>query len=276
MNYFNTEANGGMPVENNDLRFVDDAIREALKGSVSAFGQFADLVILSGCVRTVSSGTVTVTPGYVSLFGQILYFAGQSYAFVEGANEVMRLRTVFLPGGEKVYLNGAIVQTWERRTVEIYVTMEAPEAGQARFHRNFGPLGIPAKSVLDFIKDNTNRVVAYKTRSSKSFAASEVTVDDLEHTITEKGVYKVLYASDLELPASSEILLSIKKNASNASTFSAKLTYNNSAITTYQVVSFFATNVSCEVGDILKVTAQNAGSGTAAVRNNQFEVVRIG
>jgi hypothetical protein len=120
------------------------------------------------------------------------------------------------------------------------------------------------------------KVVSYLTDSSTSFASTAVDIITAGgFTITENGVYRMLYCADSDVPSGSTVYVNLKKNASTASTFSAKLYVNNNAETISHPICIFATNITCIVGDILQVEASSS-SGTGVLRNNQLEIVKIG
>lgn len=71
MNKLNTADNGGMPFEEDDIRWWDAGYRDAFKGLIS----FLDLNVgLSGLTKTIDgSNMLTVSEGYVALDGEILH-----------------------------------------------------------------------------------------------------------------------------------------------------------------------------------------------------------
>jgi len=73
MNKLDTSNNGGMPIELDDLEWLDDGYRDAWIGLMSQFGITPETsFILSGCVVTISGSIYTTTAGYICLNGEIL------------------------------------------------------------------------------------------------------------------------------------------------------------------------------------------------------------
>lgn len=77
MNKLQTNYNGKMPFELDDLRWMDDAYREAFYGFASAFGiTEADSFKLSGCEVTISvngnNNDYICTSGYIYFKGEVL------------------------------------------------------------------------------------------------------------------------------------------------------------------------------------------------------------
>lgn len=128
MNNFKTTADGGMPLVLNDFRFIHDSHLQALKGIVSAFGvENQTAVILSGCERTVVSGTVTISSGYISLGGEICFVPSHSYPVPSVGNfEYWVLNVSFDSAGLKLYKNTDSNETYEERTGKINVSNVVP------------------------------------------------------------------------------------------------------------------------------------------------------
>jgi hypothetical protein len=124
MNQFVTTANGGMPLYNDDFRFIDSANREALKALVGLNkGLFTAPAgfILWGCNITKVANDISVTEGAIALQGEILYvpaqlfpnpkilFPANNYAFW------FTLATSFDPTGNKEYFDASTHDTYQLR-----------------------------------------------------------------------------------------------------------------------------------------------------------------
>lgn len=129
MNNFKTTADGGMPLVLNDFRFINDSQLQALKGIVSVFGVTDQTaVILSGCERTILSGTVTIASGYISLGGEICFVPSHSYPVPSVGNfEYWVLNVSFDTAGLKLYKNTDSNETYEERTGKINVSNVVPD-----------------------------------------------------------------------------------------------------------------------------------------------------
>ncbi len=128
MNNLKTIALGGMPYNLDDMRWVDAGVREAFKGIMSAFNvNLNEVFILSGCVRSVVSGTASITEGYVSIGGEVCKVPAHSYAVATGSDkEYWSLVTSFDVTGQKVYQNSAIEDTYEIRQAKVVVGATLP------------------------------------------------------------------------------------------------------------------------------------------------------
>lgn len=123
MNKLNTIAIGGHPIELDDLRWMDESYRNAFFGILSAFGiSPAETFVLSGCVKTITGSTVTVTEGYLSIAGEVLFLPAQSYAVPSGVDEdYFELDISYDPTGLETFENGTPHNTYEIRNAKISV-----------------------------------------------------------------------------------------------------------------------------------------------------------
>ncbi|MEI6489344.1 MAG: hypothetical protein WCP52_10290 [Bacteroidota bacterium] len=117
MNRVKSTANGGFPVVLNDLRFNEQATRDAFYGLLSAFGiNTPDCFILSGC--QLISGVWQ--EGWVAINNEILKFDSCSYvAPATGYLLCWDLDISYDSAGNKVFRDGSSVQTYEVRKAKI-------------------------------------------------------------------------------------------------------------------------------------------------------------
>ena len=105
MNKLITTNNGGFPLKLDDFRFIDEANRTSLKAIMSAFGvDNMTVILLSGCTRSVATGTVTISEGYISIGGEICYVPSHSYsAPTSSQKEYWVINTAFDNAGLKSF-----------------------------------------------------------------------------------------------------------------------------------------------------------------------------
>ena len=72
MNKLLSNINGGIDFTWDDIRWEQDAVREAFAGLLSAFGNDPKGFIISGCERHVGPTTITWSAGWIFLNGEIL------------------------------------------------------------------------------------------------------------------------------------------------------------------------------------------------------------
>ncbi len=127
MNRLVTTDLGGFPAFLNDIRYLDDAIREVLTGNALAWGDPAGYYILQGCEKTdiVGPGGIPqyqIAAGYVVLAGEVyrvnphvvsalLPTPGFTYHWVVVES--------FAPDGDKTFKDGSSHQTHLNRRAKV-------------------------------------------------------------------------------------------------------------------------------------------------------------
>lgn len=145
MNNLKTTDTGGFPLVLDDLRWQHEAYKEAFKGILSAFGiSPTQTFILSGCVRTVDVGTVTVTEGYVCIEGEVYYMPEQVYAETVDT-EYFAVNVTYDPAGLKLFQDASSHDTYEIRQAQILVS-DTPPAEHTT--------PIEAQTIFEVIQDN--------------------------------------------------------------------------------------------------------------------------
>ena len=128
MNLLKTLDNGGFPLVLDDFRWIDTGYREAFKAIMSPLGiANSTAVILSGCVRSVAAGTVSITAGYVSIGGEICVFPAQSYPEPGGGmHEYFDMELSYEPAGLKVFQSTLPYDTYQYRKGKITIASSVP------------------------------------------------------------------------------------------------------------------------------------------------------
>lgn len=120
MNKLKTTQNGGFPFVLDDLKWMDDSYREGIAGILSAFELNPnDTIILSGCVKTSSGTTVTVTEGFLFLNREILYFPGGNLTLNHPASVYFDLDVAYDSSGNKLFEDATTNQTYEVRRAKL-------------------------------------------------------------------------------------------------------------------------------------------------------------
>jgi len=120
MNKLQTNYNGKMPFELDDLRWMDDAYREAFYALLSAFGIAPeDSFKLSGCVVTVNGNVYTTTAGYISLNGEILKVNAHSITKSLLHSVYWVLDVAYDIAGNEIFEDGNSHDTYEVRTAKL-------------------------------------------------------------------------------------------------------------------------------------------------------------
>lgn len=162
MNQLITTNNGGFPFVLNDLRFDQQAVRDAFVGLLSAYGiTTADSFILSGCESFVGGGGVYL-PGWIFLAGEILKFDGAPITSSPGSVAVWDVDVSYDAAGDKRMENGTTVQTYQVRKAKIILVPTGSAGGYLAY------AGTPTwsqKMVSYIVLDNPASELAEKIKN---------------------------------------------------------------------------------------------------------------
>lgn len=87
MKTFNTNELGGMKVWFKDLRFMEQTHKEAFEAIMKPYALLHEVIILSGCERTVDEGDVTIADGFVLYAGEICKVNSHTYPAPTGEDD---------------------------------------------------------------------------------------------------------------------------------------------------------------------------------------------
>lgn len=118
MNRLKTNQSGGFPFVLDDLRFLDNAYRQAFTNIAYAIS-LSDC-ILWGCDLSDDGTDITVTEGAVWLNGEILHVPEQTITYVPGHNYFLRLSASYDPNGLKTFADSNLYDTYELRVAELF------------------------------------------------------------------------------------------------------------------------------------------------------------
>lgn len=121
MNKFITTDVGGLPIVLDDFRFIDDSVREAFFGIVTAWGVTnEESYILSGCEITLGVN-ISVAAGYVVIQGEVYKFNAQSITGSAPSGEEVTFvpSTAFDSAGNKTFDSGGTFDTYQLRTAAL-------------------------------------------------------------------------------------------------------------------------------------------------------------
>lgn len=128
MNRLKTSDQGGFPLRLDDLRWMDNAYKEAFKGIMSSFGVIDQKVILlSGCERTVNNNMITISSGFISIAGEIYAVSEQTYNNPISSLEYWEVNVQYDAAGLKQFLDNTTHETYEIRTARIAVGPSVPQ-----------------------------------------------------------------------------------------------------------------------------------------------------
>lgn len=131
MNKLITTNNGGFPLELDDIRFEQDAIRDAFYGLISGFGIApADSFILSGCQVTGSPVPgAAYSAGYLCLNGEVFKVdAATLPAQAGGEVYYWDAEVTYDTAGNEQFESGTSYNTYQVRKAKVYSGVQTPGA----------------------------------------------------------------------------------------------------------------------------------------------------
>jgi len=153
MNKLKTDINAaGFPFVLDDLRWIDDGLRDAFKSIFAAYGE---QFIISGCELTWNpiSLTWSCTEGYIYFDGEILYCPGGTAVQDETHTAVFDLEVIYDINGNKQFGNSEFHNTYEIRRAKFYAVDPNETTGKLiattakRLHE------VIANSIADNVED---------------------------------------------------------------------------------------------------------------------------
>lgn len=108
--------NGGMPLEGDDFRWEQDAIRDAMKGMLHYYAQpTSGHLILSGCAISFASGNASVTEGYVCINFEVCYVPAHTVAVASLAASSLKIVETYDAAGLEVFADSVSRDTYAIR-----------------------------------------------------------------------------------------------------------------------------------------------------------------
>ena len=111
--------NGGMPLHGDDFRWIQDGVKDGIKGLVHLFASpYNGNIVLSGCAASYIAGNLSLTPGYVSIDYEVCYFPGATITVPSGGAS-LKLSITYDTGGLDVFADLVSRNTYEIRTCQL-------------------------------------------------------------------------------------------------------------------------------------------------------------
>lgn len=175
MNKLLTNFNGGVGLDLDDIRYEQDAVRDALNGILSGFGydiatntiKASDSFIISGCTITPVFGIYIISAGYIAFKGEVLKV--DAHAVVAAGVGVVNywdVEVTYDSNGAENTEAGAPINQYEVRKGKVgigvapanYMPMYASRLATKVFDlinalNYFAPQGVPA---IAFVGDTGN------------------------------------------------------------------------------------------------------------------------
>lgn len=105
-----------MPLEGDDFRWEQDAIRDALKGILHYYAlPTSGHLILSGCAISFASGTASITEGYVCINFEVCYVPAHSASVASLAASSLKIVETYDASGLEVFADSVSRDTYAIR-----------------------------------------------------------------------------------------------------------------------------------------------------------------
>jgi hypothetical protein len=130
MRRLKTEDLGGLPIALDDLRWIEEGVKDALKGIVN-YADPTEILIISGCEyspdRIDDLGEIVMTEGYILFDGEIFKVPATTQSLT-GGNTLFYwdLKTTYDVAGNVVFENSSINDIYEIREFEIKQASSLP------------------------------------------------------------------------------------------------------------------------------------------------------
>lgn len=110
-------STGGHRFRNDDLLLLQEAYTMGFAALMSSITSTTPIFVVSGCVATVASGTLSITSGFIAIDGELLYHPGTSMPY-NGANYyVWEVMSVL--GAPRQYFDLTTHPTQDDRTAQV-------------------------------------------------------------------------------------------------------------------------------------------------------------
>jgi hypothetical protein len=130
MDKFNpVKYNGGMPITQDDLEFIQNASRDGFKGVLSALMRNYDKGQISGTKITDAGDHWHVAEGYVFYSSELWYVPAHDVTKVSGTLLYFIPDNSWNSNGNKTYENSDVHDTWQIRRMKLSVLTSPPADG---------------------------------------------------------------------------------------------------------------------------------------------------
>lgn len=114
MNRLKTEINGKFPLFLNDARWIEEGIKDGLKGILNSFND-GDPFIIFGCEISSNAPIYSCTPGYVFMNGEVYYCTGGDVSLGVDNTLIFEEEISYDPAGLKLFGSGVSHDTYQIR-----------------------------------------------------------------------------------------------------------------------------------------------------------------
>lgn len=145
-----------MPLEGDDFRWEQDAIRDALKGILHYYAlPTSGHLILSGCAIGFASGNASITEGYVCINFEVCYVPAHTVPVSSLANSSLKIVETYDPTGLEVFADSVSRDTYAIRRALISdglagsneIVLSAPTRLEDRLNQSVSAMTSPVTAL---------------------------------------------------------------------------------------------------------------------------------
>lgn len=187
MNKLQTNYDGGMPLELDDIRWEDAAVREALKGIMMGLVDTEDGVIMQGCGVGDQGTTWNFGAGFIYWKNEIFYVPG-GVINKTGHTVYWDIEVTYDPTGNETFEDVGVHDTYEIRRMTLKDDATPPDPY----------MPVDAKTLIDVLKERLGLVdTGWSTESysAGNFSALSGTLTMGSATIRYKILGKTMIVS---------------------------------------------------------------------------------
>jgi len=135
-----TNPDGGFPLTLSDFRWITAGLFESTLGIVSTVCNPENVVILSGCERSIVGTTVTVTAGWITIGGEVFRVNEHTFENATSLQEFWSFDELFDPEGLKVYANSVSHDTYSEKVYKVVTGAPPVDATEYSLTKTYNQL----------------------------------------------------------------------------------------------------------------------------------------
>lgn len=114
---------GGMPFDQDDLAWMQDATKEEIIAFVKPFrAASSGVMIITGCVASAAGADVNITPGTMLIDDELCFYAGETVPSGSLLTPQFNVGTQHDSSGDETYQDSSVHQTYEEKYAVLFQT----------------------------------------------------------------------------------------------------------------------------------------------------------
>jgi len=132
-----TTDNGGFPYDLNDIRWLQDGVRETFAALIKTFDNSYQAIIICGCqISDAGGGNSILSEGYIYIAGQIYYVPAIAVPFAYGPGYLWVISNTFDANGLETFEDLTNNNTYQINRVQLQSSGSGVDVSDAVFLRD--------------------------------------------------------------------------------------------------------------------------------------------